>query len=105
MVNRRGPDGDLLGSELSDSVNTDGTDWHGRDVTVYRVVMTGLALWLAAQVIAGIRLADGLDPLATIGTVLVVALMLSAVGVARSYSLSSWPWPAVGQPWGSTTSA
>ncbi len=43
---------------------------------------TGFALWLAAQVIAGIRLAEGLDPLATIGTVLVVALMLSAVRVA-----------------------
>ena len=82
MVNRRGRDGDLLGSELSDSVNTERTDCHARDVTVYRVVMTGLALWLAAQVIAGIRLADGLDPLATIGTVLVVALVLSAVRVA-----------------------
>jgi uncharacterized membrane protein YvlD (DUF360 family) len=51
-------------------------------VTLSRVVITGAALWLAAQVIAGIRLATGLDPLATIGTVLVVALMLGAVRVA-----------------------
>ncbi len=43
--------------------------------------MTGLALWLAAQVVAGIRLADGLDPLTTIGTVLVVALVLCVVQV------------------------
>jgi putative membrane protein len=82
MVNRRGRDGDLPGSELSDSVNEEGTHCHARDVTVYRVVTTGLALWLAAQIIAGIRLADGLDALATIATVLVVALVLCAVQVA-----------------------
>jgi putative membrane protein len=51
-------------------------------VTLSRVIITSLALWLAAQVIGGIRLADGLDPLGSIGTVLVVALVLGAVQVA-----------------------
>ncbi len=46
-------------------------------MTLGRVLITAAALWLAAQVIDGIRLADGLGPLATIGTVLVVALVVS----------------------------
>jgi hypothetical protein len=50
-------------------------------VTLGRVVISSAALWLAAQLIAGIRLADGLDPLATIGTVLIVALVLCALHV------------------------
>ena len=45
------------------------------------MVITSAALWLAAQFIVGIRLADGLDPLATIGTVLLVALVLCALHV------------------------
>ena len=81
MVNRRGRDGDLLGSELSDYVNKEGTHWHARGVTLSRVAISGVTLWLAAHVIAGIRLADGLDPLDTIGTVLVVALVLGALQV------------------------
>ena len=51
-------------------------------MTLSRVVITSAALWLAAQVVTGIRLADGLDPFATIGTVLVVALVLCVVQVA-----------------------
>jgi putative membrane protein len=51
-------------------------------VTLSRVVITGVALWLAAQVVTGIRLDEGLDPLATIGTLLVVALVLCVVQVA-----------------------
>ena len=82
MVNKGGQHGDLLGSDLSGSVNTERTRWHARGVTLSRVVITGAALWLAAQVVTGIRLADGLDPLATIGTVLVVALVLCVVQVA-----------------------
>ena len=46
------------------------------------MLTTSFALWLAAQVISGMRLADDLDALATIGTVLVVALLLCAVQVA-----------------------
>jgi putative membrane protein len=82
MVNMGGHHGDLLGSDLSGSVNTDRTQWHARGVTLSRVVITGAALWLAAQVVTGIRLDSRLDPLATIGTVLVVGLVLGVVQVA-----------------------
>ena len=70
-------------------------------MTLSRVLITGIGLWLAAQVIGGIRLADGLDPLAAIGTVLVVALMLCAVHAASgrprrvvAATIGGWPLPA-----------
>ncbi len=55
---------------------------HAELMTLPRVVITGAALWLAAQIVTGIRLDNRLDPLTTIGTVLVVALMLCTVQVA-----------------------
>ncbi len=44
-----------------------------------RVVVTGFALWLASEVVSGVRLARGLDPLARVGTLLVIALLLAVV--------------------------
>jgi putative membrane protein len=43
------------------------------------VVVTSFALWVAAAVVGGVRLEVGSDPLATIGTVLVVSLLLCLV--------------------------
>jgi putative membrane protein len=70
-------------------------------MTLTRVLVTGAGLWFAAQVIGGVRLVDGLDPLATIGTVLLVALMLCAVHAATrgarrvvAASIGGWPLPA-----------
>ena len=59
-----------------------------------RLVATGFALWVAAQVVAGIRLRSSPDPLATIGTVLVLALLLSVVNTVTS-SPSSVAWEMV----------
>ena len=67
-------------------------------VTVSRVMLCGIALWLSAQVVDGIRLADGLPPLAVVGTVLVVALLLCLVetislGVRRALGARLAPLP------------
>ena len=48
-------------------------------MTLTRVLVTGCALWLSAQFVTGIRFAPGLAPLAAIGTVLVVAMLLCFV--------------------------
>ena len=64
------------GSDLSVLFTSTGAQWHARAVTVSRLVITGFALWLAAQVVAGIELGTGPDPLATAGTLALVALVL-----------------------------
>jgi uncharacterized membrane protein YvlD (DUF360 family) len=67
-------------------------------VTLSRVVVTGCALWLSAQFVSGIRLAADLEPLAAVGTVLVVAMLLCVVetvslGVRRAIGSIVEPWP------------
>jgi len=61
-------------------------------------VVTGFGLWLASELVGGVHLADGLDPLATVGTLLVVALLLAvvdalAVGLRRAVALACEPLP------------
>jgi uncharacterized membrane protein YvlD (DUF360 family) len=41
-------------------------------------MVTAIALWLAAELVSGVGLAESLDALDTIGTLLVVALLLVA---------------------------
>jgi putative membrane protein len=67
-------------------------------VTLSRVVVTGCALWLSAQFVSGIRLSADLAPLATVGTVLVVAMLLCLVetvskGVRRTIAAIVEPVP------------
>jgi putative membrane protein len=67
-------------------------------VTLSRVVVTGCALWLSAQFVSGIRLSPELAPLATVGTVLVVAILLCLVetltqGVRRTIAAIAEPLP------------
>jgi putative membrane protein len=40
------------------------------------VVATGVALWLASLFISGIRVGDGLDPLAALGTLAIMAVLI-----------------------------
>jgi uncharacterized membrane protein YvlD (DUF360 family) len=48
-------------------------------MTLRRVVMTAGALWLGSRLISGIGLSPQLDPLAAIGTLLVVSLILGVL--------------------------
>jgi putative membrane protein len=59
-------------------------------VLLNQLVVTGCALWLAAHVVGGVQLANGCDPLATVGTALLVALLLAVV-----HALSRGPRRAV----------
>jgi putative membrane protein len=67
-------------------------------VQVPHWVLTGFALWLAAEIVQGVNLEAGPDPLARIGTVLVVALLLCLVkaltrGVRRLAAALAFPLP------------
>jgi putative membrane protein len=67
-------------------------------MSLSRVAVTGCSLWLAAQIVGGVRLADGLAPLTVIGTVLVVAMLLCFVetvsyGLRRAIGASVAPLP------------
>jgi len=53
-------------------------------LTLVRVVITAGGLWLAGVVVPGVRLADGLDPLAAWGTMLAAALVLTVVRVVAA---------------------
>ena len=62
------------------------------------VVVVALALWLAAQVVTGVRLSADLTPLQRVGTLLVVALLFTIVdglakGVRRAVRLLIEPLP------------
>ena len=70
----------------------------GPRLTLSRVVVTGCALWLSAQIVGGIRLANGLAPLTVVATVLVVAMLLCFVetvslGVRRVIGSTVEPMP------------
>ncbi len=63
-------------------------------MTVRGVVSVGVGLWLTTHVVAGVKLAPDLDPLAAVGTLLVIALLLSVVdlifvGVRRAVWLAT----------------
>lgn len=67
-------------------------------MTLRRVVATGFALWLASEIVDGVHVADGLDTLTTVGTLLVVALLLAIVdalagGLRRAVALVCEPLP------------
>ena len=67
-------------------------------VNVRTIVTTALALWLAAKVVGGVRVADGLGGLENIGTLLVVAMLFTivdalATGVRRAVRLLVEPLP------------
>ena len=67
-------------------------------MTLRRLVVTAGALWLGTRVVAGIGLSQRLDPLATIGTLLVVSLILGVLegltlGVRRTVVALCDPLP------------
>jgi len=67
-------------------------------VDVRRVVVIAFGLWIAAGVVGGVHLADDLDGLARVGTLLVVALLFTivdalATGVRRAVRLLIEPLP------------
>jgi uncharacterized membrane protein YvlD (DUF360 family) len=67
-------------------------------MNVRTIIITAFALWLAATVVGGVRVAEGLGGLQHIGTLLVVAMVFSivdalAAGARRAIRLLIEPLP------------
>ena len=72
--------------------------WHARKVTLRGVVIVSVGLWAASMLPTGVRLEPGLDPLAAIGTLLVVGLLMVIVDAVaaplrRAVRLAADPLP------------